>query len=55
MPIPLRATLDDARRVPSGPGDAPNAPAGAVFRFEEFTAGFGTWVMFRGPKGGENG
>ncbi len=52
MPIPLRATLDEARRAH---GDALFAPAGAEHRFEEFTAEFGTWVMFHWPKGGENG
>lgn len=52
MPIPLRATLDEARRAP---GETLFAPAGADRRFEEFTADFGTWVMFPGPKGGENG
>lgn len=29
-------------------------PAGAVHRFEDFTEDFSTWVIFYGPKGGEN-
>jgi mannose-6-phosphate isomerase-like protein (cupin superfamily) len=34
-------------------GDALFAPAGAVHRFENFTADFATWVVFYGPVGGE--
>jgi mannose-6-phosphate isomerase-like protein (cupin superfamily) len=43
------------RRVDFGPGDALFAPAGADHRFESFSADFGTWVVFYGPKGGEHG
>lgn len=43
------------RRVVFGPGDALFAPAGAEHRFESFSADFGTWVVFYGPKGGEHG
>ncbi len=42
-------------RVPFGPGDALFAPAGSDHRFESFSADFGTWVVFYGPKGGEHG
>jgi len=42
-------------RVPFGPGDALFAPAGTEHRFEDFSGDFGTWVVFYGPKGGENG
>lgn len=37
-----------------GPGDTLFAPAHAVHRFEEFTPDFRAWVVFWGPKGGEN-
>ncbi len=43
------------RRVQFGPGDALFAPAGTEHRFESFSADFGTWVVFYGPKGGEHG
>jgi mannose-6-phosphate isomerase-like protein (cupin superfamily) len=43
------------RRAAFGPGDALFAPAGAEHRFEAFSADFGTWVVFYGPKGGEHG
>ena len=36
------------------PGDAVFVPAGAVHRFTEFSADFGTWVVFWGPEGGES-
>lgn len=35
-------------------GDAVFVPAGAVHRFTDFTADFGTWVVFWGPVGGES-
>ena len=41
-------------RVPFGPGDVLFAAAGAEHRFETFSADFGTWVVFYGPKGGED-
>ena len=40
-------------RVPFAPGDALFAPAGAIHRFEEFSADLAVWVMFYGPEGGE--
>jgi mannose-6-phosphate isomerase-like protein (cupin superfamily) len=39
-------------RVPFQPGDFLFAAAGVPHRFEEFTDGFRTWVIFFGPKGG---
>jgi mannose-6-phosphate isomerase-like protein (cupin superfamily) len=36
-----------------GPGDVLFAKAGVAHRFEEFTDDFETWVIFYGPKGGE--
>jgi mannose-6-phosphate isomerase-like protein (cupin superfamily) len=35
-------------------GDAVFVPAGAVHRFTDFSADFGTWVIFWGPEGGES-
>jgi mannose-6-phosphate isomerase-like protein (cupin superfamily) len=35
-------------------GDAVFVPAGAVHRFTDFSADFGTWVVFWGPEGGES-
>ncbi len=35
------------------PGDAIFIAAGAEHRFEDFNDDFGTWVVFYGPKGGE--
>ena len=40
-------------RVQVGPGDAIFIAARAVHRFEDFSDDFGTWVVFYGPKGGE--
>jgi mannose-6-phosphate isomerase-like protein (cupin superfamily) len=34
-------------------GDALFVPAGALHRFENFSADFVTWVVFYGPEGGE--
>lgn len=45
---------ESLKRIPFGPGDAIFAPAGAVHRFEDFTSDFATWVIFWGPRGGEN-
>jgi mannose-6-phosphate isomerase-like protein (cupin superfamily) len=36
------------------PGDMLFVPAGTEHRFEDFSAGFCTWVMFYGPEGGES-
>lgn len=35
-------------------GDFLFVPAGAEHHFEDFSADFATWVIFYGPKGGEN-
>ena len=44
---------DSLERRRFGPGDALFVPAGAVHRFEDFSADFATWVVFYGPAGGE--
>ncbi len=49
----LGAEEKTLERRPFGPGDAIFAPAGFVHRFEDFSEGFATWVVFWGPKGGE--
>ena len=36
-------------------GDFLFAPAGVAHRFVNFTEDFSTWVLFYGPKGGEQG
>jgi len=36
-----------------GPGDFLFAPAGAIHRFEDFSADLAVWVLFYGPEGGE--
>ena len=41
-------------RMTFGPGDVLFAAAGVEHRFESFSADFGTWVVFYGPKGGEH-
>jgi hypothetical protein len=50
MAAPLHATLDQARQAP-----IPAEFRSAEHRFESFSADFGTWVVFDGPKGGEHG
>ena len=40
-------------RLDLAAGDAVFVPAGARHRFENFSADFGTWVVFWGPRGGE--
>lgn len=45
--------LVDRVRLPFGPGDLLFVPAGVEHRFEDFSADFGTWVLFWGPAGGE--
>jgi len=42
-------------RIPFQPGDFLFAAAGVPHRFEEFTDGFQTCVIFFGPKGGVGG
>ena len=41
------------RRVAFGPGDVLFAAAAVEHRFEDFSADFATWVVFYGPRGGE--
>jgi len=41
-------------RTPSGPNTVLFVPAGAVHRFENFSADFATWVVFWGVVGGES-
>lgn len=41
--------------LPFGPGDCLFVAAGARHRFKSFSAAFGAWVVFWGPKGGERG
>jgi mannose-6-phosphate isomerase-like protein (cupin superfamily) len=43
----------DNDRLSLAAGDAVFVPAGAVHRFEDFSADFATWVVFWGPQGGE--
>lgn len=43
----------EGNRYTFAPGDFFFVPAGAVHRFENFSADFVTWVMFYGPMGGE--
>ena len=45
--------LCDGVRRPFEPGEVLFAAAGVEHRFEDFTAGFATWVFFYGPEGGE--
>lgn len=40
-------------RRPFEPGELLFVPAGVVYRFEEFSEDFSTWVIFYGPEGGE--
>lgn len=40
-------------RHPFAPGDCFFVAAGVAHRFDHFSAGFGTWVVFWGPDGGE--
>lgn len=63
MPQPLRARRDEARSAPIPTGSRSAEPmrhgyvaaAAAVHLFEDFSADFGTWVVFYGPNGGEHG
>lgn len=49
-----RATLVMGdERAACGAGDVLFVPAGAVHRFEGFSADFCAWVIFWGPHGGE--
>jgi len=43
----------DGIRETFAPGDVLFAPAGIVHRFEDFDNDFSTWVIFYGPRGGE--
>lgn len=40
-------------RHPFGPGDLIFVPAGMAHRFVDFDDDFAAWVIFYGPKGGE--
>lgn len=40
-------------RIACGPNDVLFVPAKMQHRFEAFSADFGVWVMFYGPRGGE--
>jgi mannose-6-phosphate isomerase-like protein (cupin superfamily) len=40
-------------RMSVSPGTALFVPAGKPHRFENFSPGFATWVVFWGPQGGE--
>ena len=48
-----RFTMGD-ETVPFRPGDFFFVPAGVPHRFFDFDASFQAWVMFYGPKGGED-
>ncbi len=43
----------DGTDRPFGPGDLIFVPAGLPHRFEDFTDDLAVWVIFYGPKGGE--
>jgi mannose-6-phosphate isomerase-like protein (cupin superfamily) len=45
--------VNGAKRHDFGPGAALFVPAGATHRFEDFTDDTEVWVIFYGPKGGE--
>ncbi|MDQ0470424.1 cupin domain-containing protein [Labrys wisconsinensis] len=45
----------NGERRPFAPGDVIFVEAWAEHRFEDFSEGFETWVVFWGPKGGEAG
>lgn len=46
--------LNNGKRVVFNPGDVLFVAAGIEHRFEDFTDGFSTWVIFYGAEGGEN-
>ncbi|HYO13307.1 MAG TPA: cupin domain-containing protein [Thermoanaerobaculia bacterium] len=45
--------VNGEERHPFEAGEVLFVPAGVVHRFEDFTEGFATWVVFYGPEGGE--
>ncbi len=45
--------VSGADRVHFEPGTVLFVPAGQPHRFESFSPGFATWVVFWGPHGGE--
>ena len=45
--------VESPERVAVAAGDALFVPAGAEHRFEEMSEGFGAWMIFYGPEGGE--
>lgn len=42
--------VNGAERHPFGPGDVLYVPSGVVHRFEDFSEGFATWVIFWGGR-----
>src|SRR6187549_3480420 len=46
--------FDGEQRRPVSAGTFLFVPAGAVHRFEDFSADFTVWVAFYGPEGGES-
>ena len=46
---------NDGRADKFSPGDVLFVPAGKIHRFVGFSDDFAAWVMFYGPKGGEQG
>ena len=44
----------DEERIPFEPGDALFVAAGIQHRFVDFSDDFSAWVVFYGPKGGED-
>ncbi len=45
--------LESPDRVVVSPGDVLFVPAGTEHRFEDMSEGFGAWMIFYGPEGGE--
>ena len=43
------------QRIAFGPGDVLFVGAKVEHRFEDFSDDFATWVVFYGPRGGEQG
>ncbi len=45
----------DGEARPCTAGDVLFVPAGVPHRFQDFSPGFGAWVIFYGPEGGDTG
>ncbi len=45
--------MESPERVAVSAGDALFVPAGTAHRFEDMSEGFGAWMIFYGPEGGE--